>query len=146
MTDNSTDVKGSGWVSFSVVMFLLSACLNIIAGIAGFAAKDRFAEDAMLWKNVRGVAIFFLVMGALHLVSGLLVYQRRGVGRILGVFVALTTTCMWFFALDARPYWALIMIGLNVMIMYALTTSGAAFKGGLTADFDESSTNVPHGM
>jgi len=146
MSDTKATTKGSGWVSFSAVMFLLAACLNIIAGVAGLAAKDKFDENAMLWQNVRGVAIFFLIMGALHLVSGLLVYQRRGVGRILGVFVALTTTCTWFFALDARPYWALIMIGLNVMIMYALTTSAAAFKGGAPEDFDESATNIPHGM
>ena len=146
MSDTKATTKGSGWAEFAAVMFLLGAAFNIIAGVAALASKDKFDENAMLWQNVRGVAVFFLVMGVLQLASGLMIHQRRGSGRILGVFVALTTACTWFFAIDARPGWALIMIGLNVFIMYALTVSAAAFKGGAPEDFDEKMTNVPHGM
>jgi len=144
MTDK-TNVKGSGWASFAATILLLGALLNIIAGISGLAAKDKFNEDAMLWQNIRGVAIFFLVIGLLQLTSAVLIHKRSQGGRILGIFVALTTTCAWFFALDVRPAWALTMIGLGVLVMYSLTVSAAAFADTIPTDFDESATNIPHG-
>jgi hypothetical protein len=145
MTDTDTTPKGSGWATFAATLFLLGALLNIIAGIAGLAAKDKFDENAMLWQNLRGVAIFFLVIGLLQLTSSLLIHQRKQGGRILGIFVALTTTCAWFFALDLRPAWALTMIAMGVLVMYSLTVSAAAFADTIPTDFDESATNIPHG-
>jgi hypothetical protein len=146
MSETVSKPKGSGWAEFAVVMFLLAAALNIIGGIALLAAKDRFDENAVLWHNLQGIAIFWLVLGALQLVSGLLIHRRSGSGRILGVFVALISACIWFFALDVKPVWALVMIGLSIMIMYTLTVSAAAFKTGAPTDFDERMTNIPTKM
>lgn len=146
MTETVSKPTGSGWAEFAVVMFLLAAAMNIIGGIAMLAAKDRFDQNALLWQNLRGLAIFFLILGALQLVSGLLIHQRRGVGRILGVFVALVSACMWFFALDVKPVWALVMIGLSIVIMYTLTVSAAAFKDtAMPGEFDERATSMPRG-
>ena len=61
--------------------------------------------------------------------------------------VALVGACLWFFFLDARPLWALIMIAIYSMIMYTLTKYGEVFaKDSTPSESDVHLTDIPKGF
>ena len=129
MTETHAPPK-TGWASFASLLFLLASIFNLIAGIAALVAKDKFDETSMLYENVRLAGIFWLMIGLLQLLTAAMIWKRNPSGRILGICMALVSACLWFFALDARPLAALVVIGVNILLMYGLTKSADEFTSG----------------
>lgn len=147
MADSDVETKGSGWASFATLLFLVGGIFNVIAGVSALVAKDKFSEDLMMYSNLRVAGWFWLLLGALQLLSGGMIWRRQPSGRVLGVFVALLGACLWFFFIDARPYWALTMMVIYGMIMYTLTKYRDVFtEGGSLPDENLSLPEVARGV
>lgn len=144
MTNPEPAPKGSGWASFATILFLLAGILNVIAGIAALAAKDKFSEASMVYANLTLAGAFWLVLGGLQLLSSWGIHNRSQGGRILGIMVSLLGACVWFFFLDARPLWALVMIAIYTILMYTLTKYAEVFsKDSTPPESDVHLTDIP---
>jgi hypothetical protein len=130
MAKSDVEKRGSGWADFATLLFMMGGIFNLIAGIAALVAKGKFAEDDLVYANLKLAAWFWIILAGLQLLSAVLIFRRQPSGRIIGVFLALLGACLWFFFLDARPWWAIVMIAMYTMIMYTLTKYADVFTEG----------------
>jgi len=89
-----------------------------------FASSDR-------GSSVSAVVVgFLLVYGALQAVAGLLVLLLRQSGRWLGIVLAVVGIGLGIARASSTPASGLVTILLNGFVIYALASTGPAFRRG----------------
>jgi hypothetical protein len=61
--------------------------------------------------------------------AGYAVLQGLNIGRLLGIVIAAFSAIRWFLFLGYFPLTAAIVMGINVLIIYALTAHADYFQG-----------------
>ncbi|MGH9191243.1 MAG: DUF7144 family membrane protein [Acidimicrobiales bacterium] len=113
----------SGWVTFAAVVAGVVAVFNILSGIAAIAEDDQTEalNEVLFGVNITAWGWFWLILGALQLVTAWLIYQRSPVGQTLGLIWAFVIASLSVFMIFVAPIWALIVMALSVTIIWALT-------------------------
>ena len=112
-------------ITAAVVLFAgaLFAVLYLVL-LLPFASSDR-------GSSVSAVVVGFLfVYGALQAVAGLLVVLLRQNGRWLGLVLAVVGIGLGLARASSTPASGLVTILLNGFVIYALASSGPAFRRG----------------
>ena len=115
----------SGWIAFAGVMMFILGCLNAFWGLAAIL------NDEVVIVGGHGSLIFdittwgwvHLILGSLVALSGLGLMTGNAAARVAGIFlVALNAIAqiVWF---PAAPLWAFLMIVLDTVVIYQLTTN-----------------------
>lgn len=113
----------SGWVTFAAIIAGVVGLFNVLSGIAAIAEDDQTeALNEVLYDvDITAWGWFWLIIGALQLVTAYLIYQRSSLGQVLGLIWAFITASLSVFMIFVAPIWALVVMGLSVSIIYALT-------------------------
>ena len=112
-------------ITAAVVLFAgaLFAVLYVVL-LLPFASSDR-------GSSVSGVLVGFLVVyGALQALAGVLVLLLRQRGRWLGIVLAVVGIGLGIARASSTPASGLVTILLNGFVIYALASSGPAFRRG----------------
>ncbi len=116
---------GGGWLLFAGVMFMVSATLNVIWGIAAVSNSHFFVADAtfiLSGLNTWGwIAIGFGALEALAVVS---IWRGGAFGRWFGIVVAGLAIPIAMMSIPAYPFWALTLVAIDVLIIYGLVAYG----------------------
>lgn len=117
--------KGAGWIEFAAIMFIVSAALNAIWGIAAVSNAHFFVNGAsyiLSDLNTWGwVAIGF---AALEAIAALSIYRGGGFGRWFGIAVAGFALVVAMMSIPAYPLWSLVLVAIDVLVIYGLATYG----------------------
>jgi len=124
MQDTYAAATGTGWLTFAGIMFLITGTFHVIDGISALS-KAHVYGDKGLFANLTFWGIVLLVLGGLALYAGYAVLNRTGGGRAVGIFLASLGIIAQLMFLSANPFWALVMIAIWFMILYALIVQGA---------------------
>ena len=82
-------------------------------------------------SSVSGVLVgFLLAYGSLQAVAGVLVLLLRQSGRWLGIVLAVVGIGLGIARASSTPASGLVTILLNAFVIYALASSGPAFRRG----------------
>ena len=92
-----------GWIYFAGIVLLIGAAIDIIYGLMAIIGL------AMV------VLAFFLLTG-------------RTWARILVTIVVAINAVSHVLSLPAQPWWAIIMIALDVLVIYAVTVHGRELR------------------
>ena len=122
--------QATGWVSFVVfagVMLMMLGGLQAIEGLVALFNDDYYLATA----SGLIVNLDFTVWGWVHLVIGL-VAVAAGLGvlagqtwaRVIGIVVAVLSAVANLLFLAAYPFWGIIAITLDVLVIYALAVHG----------------------
>ena len=132
MTENVQDTykaaTGTGWVTFAAILFLISGTFHIIDGISALSKANvfnarQYGGGEGLFANLTFWGIVWLIIGGHALYAGYALLSGSG-GRSIGIFLASLGIIAQLMFLSAYPFWALIMIGMWFMIIYALIVQG----------------------
>ncbi|MGZ4649792.1 MAG: DUF7144 family membrane protein [Kineosporiaceae bacterium] len=116
-----------GWIVFAAVMMII---VGILQAIEGFVAifKDSYY---LVPKSGLVVTVDYTAWGWIHLILGILVagagyalFSGRMWARTVGVIAAFLSLLANFSFVSAYPVWAIILITVDVLIIYALTVHG----------------------
>jgi len=110
----------SGWVTFAAVLVLIAGGYNIIWGYAALDKKELFQQSGLVYHNLNFWGWFFIVIGALQLLSAILLFARRIGGAMLAGIGASMSAFIAFFALLANTDWAFVIIALDLFILWAI--------------------------
>ena len=128
MTARTSDRPGL--VTFAaLVMF-------IIGGFSVVTAIEEFSNSAWLNEITSGLfgrqfivwAIIDLVLAAVAIFAGWDIWRGGTLGRWIGLFFAVFSSARWFFLIFWVPLPAFIVITLNVIIIYSLTSNSDYFE------------------
>jgi hypothetical protein len=112
-------------ITAAVVLFAgaLFAILYVVL-LLPFASSEK-------GSSVSGALVgFLLVYGSLQAVAGVLVLLLRQSGRWLGIVLAVVGIGLGIARASSTPASGLVTILLNAFVIYALASSGPAFRRG----------------
>ena len=113
----------AGWVVFAGVVMLVVGSLNIIQGLAALLNDEYFlvTKSGLLVFDFTTWGVIMLVVGGLLVLTAFGLMAVKGWARWLAIIICSLNMIAQITFLSAYPVWALIMIGLNVMILFAAT-------------------------
>jgi hypothetical protein len=121
----------SGWAVGAIVfagsMLTLAGVFQVLAGIVAIANDEFFVTtrnytfdlDVTTWGWIH------LILGALLLMMGLGLFARQTWAGVGAIFAAMLSAVANFFFIPYYPIWSLVVIGLDVWVIWALTRPGA---------------------
>jgi hypothetical protein len=110
----------SGWVTFAGVLILIAGGYNLIWGYSALDKKELFLESGLIYDNLEFWGVLFLIVGALQLLTAVLLFMRRSTGLLLAVIGASTSALFAFFSLLSNTDWSLMIIALDIIILWAV--------------------------
>ena len=117
--------KGFGWLLFAATMLGLGGILSLFDGIAALSKASFYAANAhFVFSDLRTWGWIMLIVGALLLVAAASVFQGSGFARWFGIFGAALNLIAHFGAIQSYPFWSLIVITLDILVIYALSVYG----------------------
>jgi hypothetical protein len=120
----------SGWVTFAGVMALLAGGYNGLSGIAALADDDTLAAQAgevLYGIDLTAWGWFWLIVGVVQLITGVLILQRNAWGFWLGVTFAGLSALLTVIVMFVFPLWALAVLVIDFLVLYGLLTQTDEF-------------------
>jgi len=121
----------SGWavggITFAATMMLLIGAFQIIAGIVAIVDDEFFVVVRSYTFNLDTTAWgwIHLALGVLLVVAGFGLIRRATWAGVTALFLCVLSAIDNFFFIPYYPFWSLLIIGLNVWVIWALTRPGA---------------------
>jgi hypothetical protein len=120
----------TGWISFAGVMLIIGGGLNLLYGIIA-AVNDEW----VVWTNRGDVYLdvsewgwAHIILGGIVLLSGIGVFSGNILARIVAVIVASISLLVNFFFIPVYPLWALTVIVIDTLVIWALTAHGREMR------------------
>jgi hypothetical protein len=120
----------SGWVTFAGVVALVVGGYNVLSGIAALSDDDTVAAQAtevLYGIDLTGWGWFWLIVGALQILAGVLVLRRNEWGRWLAISMAGISALITVFVIFVFPLWAIAVLALDCLVLYGLLTNEEEF-------------------
>lgn len=117
-----------GWIAFASVMMIIGGSLNLMYGFIALV-NDTWVG----WNEVTSRAVLIdltswgwahIILGACLLLAGIGVLSGNILARTIGVIVAGLSMIANFFFIPVYPIWALTVIVIDVLVIWALTAHG----------------------
>jgi hypothetical protein len=122
------DREVSGWsvsgAIFAAVIMVVTGVFHVIAGVTAIV-KDKFfvtTPNYLLTFDVSRWGWIHLILGGLLILAGLFVLRGNLLARAVGIGMAALSAIGNFLFIPYYPFWALLMIGLDVFVIWALAT------------------------
>ncbi len=135
---------GAGWRLFAGTLILIGGTFNVFDGLVGITQVNYIerntggqlpiTNDPKTWSWV------VLIIGAVMLIAGFLIFVGNMFGRVLGVLIASVNLLAQLAYLDHNPFWSFTMVLIDILVIYGLVA-----HGGLTAEerrFNEAVKNT----
>jgi hypothetical protein len=120
-----------GWIVFAAVMLIMVGLLHAIEGfVALFKDSYYLVASSGLVVNVdyTGWGWLHLILGLAVAATGAALFTGRMWARVVGVGLAALSIVANFGFSSAYPFWSLIIIAVDVLIIYALTVHGKEIR------------------
>jgi hypothetical protein len=124
--------RASGWaiggISFAATMLLLIGVFQALDGLAAilndsfFVVTKNYAFDL----DVTAWGWIHLILGILLIFAGWGIFTGKTWAAIAGITLAVLSAVANFFFIPYYPFWSILVIGLDVWVIWALTRPGVA--------------------
>jgi hypothetical protein len=120
-----------GWIAFAGVIMVMAGIFQATAGLVALVnddvyvvASDRLALtlDYTQWGWVH------LILGSVVATAGLAIFSGRVWARAVGVLLAALSALAHLLFISAFPFWSLIVIAMDVLVIYALCVHGGELR------------------
>jgi hypothetical protein len=122
----------TGWVLFASAMMFLLGIFQIVEGVVAIFDNGyyRVTESGLV------VNVDYTAWGWVHLVLGVLLLLSAGgvltgnlAARTVGVILAGFSAVLNLLFIEAYPFWSMIIITVDILVIYALTVHGRELRG-----------------
>ena len=118
--------RGYGMVLFASILLLVISFFNMIYGIAAIANSHVFVANAhYVFANLRTWGWITLIIAVLQLAAAAGVLAGNRLARWFAVAVVGLNAIDMMFFIPAYPFWALVIIAVDVVALYALCAYGS---------------------
>ena len=123
----STELSGSavaGYV-FAGVILIIVGCFQAIAGLAAIFEDEFFvvSPNYVFEVNTTTWGWIHLILGVVVAFAGYSLFAAKTWARVAGVTLATLSAIANFFFIPYYPFWAILIISLDVWVIWALTRS-----------------------
>ena len=129
--DRQQDPEVSGWavgaIAFAATMMTLIGVFQALDGIVAIFNDDFFIKTRNYTFNLDVTAWgwIHLVVGIAVFATGLGLFARKSWAGVTAIMLCMLSALTNFFFIPYYPIWALLVIGLDIWVIWALTRPGA---------------------
>lgn len=124
MTARSSDRVGRGWVSFAAILLIVAGVMQFLDGLWAIRTQDT-AVDALFWNdNLEAWGWLYLIVGIGLIATGVSIFRREPWAYGVGIAVGCIGAILNIFWIFSYPLASVLLITLNLIVVYALTTYG----------------------
>ena len=116
-----------GWIFLAGVVMVTSGALNAIQGLAALFRDERYwvtLGGSVLTFDVTAWGWIHLIFGILLVVFGVMLMQGSTLARVVGIVLVALNLVAQFSWTTLYPFWALIVITVDILVLYALVIHG----------------------
>ena len=116
----------TGWITFAAIMMIIGGSLNLLYGIIAAVNDDWvvFTNQADVYLDLSEWGWAHIILGTVVLLSGIFLLSGNILARTVAVIVASVNLLVNFFFIPVYPLWALTVIVLDVLVIWAVTAHG----------------------
>ncbi|MEU7628821.1 hypothetical protein AB0C34_02395 [Nocardia sp. NPDC049220] len=113
---------------FAGVLILVAGVLHVLTAIAAIAGRDIFVvtEDQVFLVDVTAWGWIHLVLAVLMVSAGVGIVTGKTWGYLAGIVLAALSIVDNFLFASIYPFWALVLIAVDVLVIWALARQLAA--------------------
>ena len=130
MTQTEERTGWTGWIYFAGTMLLIGGTLSIIYGFVALFNDNWvvFGNTNAVFLDLTGWVWVHVIIGALIVLSGFGVFTGNVLARTVGVIVAAVSMIANFLWLPVYPFWAIIIIVIDALVIWALMVHGGELR------------------
>ncbi len=130
---SDTEVTGwVGWGVFAAIVLIIAGGFDVLYGFIALAMPDSAylttPAGALFIFDVQGWGWWHVISGVLLIVIGAALFSGATWARIAAVILVIFNAIGQLFLLPVQPWWSLIVLALDVLVIYALTVHGRELK------------------
>jgi len=116
----------TGFIVFAGVMMIMSGAFQAFAGLVALFENEFYVEtrNYLLQFDATSWGWIHLLLGLLVLFAGIAVLSGQTWGRVIGIILAVVSALSSFAFVPYQPFWALVIIAVDVFIIWALAAHG----------------------
>jgi hypothetical protein len=127
--ERTDDVSGwaLGAIAFAAALLTLIGIFQAIAGLVAIFNDEFYvvARNYTFDLDVTAWGWIHLLLGIALFVTGLGLFARQTWAGITAIMLAMLSALSNFFFIPYYPIWSLVLIGLDIWVIWALTRPGA---------------------
>lgn len=130
-----SDTKASGWAGWGVfasVLLYIVGGIEVLYGLAAIIGPNSAyfltVTGNLFLFDVAGWGWWHLILGAFLVLLGIALYRGVTWARVVTVILVSLNAISQLALLPVQPWWSLIVIALDVVIIFALTVKGRELK------------------
>jgi hypothetical protein len=115
----------TGGLVFAATMMVMIGIFQFFQGLAAII-KDEFfvvSPDYVYKFDITAWGWIHLIIGVILVIAGFFLFTRAAWARGVGIAAAVVSAISQFFYLPYYPFWALLIIALNVFVIWALAAA-----------------------
>ena len=133
MTDSTYDdyeSSGMGWKLFAGIMIIIVGTFNVIDGLVAITNVNYFknvgvgSSQLPVTNNVKTWGWVVLILGAILILSGFLIFVGNMFGRVIGVLAASVNAIVQLAYLPHYPFWSFTMILVDILVIWGIVVHG----------------------
>ena len=119
-----------GWILFAATIMIIGGGLNALYGLVAVVNSNwvGWQSPAAAYLNISTWGWVHIVVGLLVVACGFGVLTGNIVARIVGVAIAGVSMVANFFFIPVYPLWALTIIVIDALVIWALTAHGGEMR------------------
>ena len=128
--EQATPSPAIGLILFAAVMMIL---IGIFQGVAGLVAlvNDNFylaTREYLFQFDITTWGWIHLILGIVVALAGVGLLAGRTWARVVGITLAVLSAIANFMFIPHHPFWALLVIALDVFVIWALAAHGRELR------------------
>lgn len=130
-----SDTQVTGWVGwgwFAGILLIIAGAIDLIYGfIAIFQpASSYFAvsDGQLVVLDVQGWGWWHVIFGIVLILAGIALFSGATWARVLAIILAALNGLSHLMVLPLQPWWSVIVITIDILIIYGLTVHGRELK------------------
>jgi len=121
----------AGWGVFAAVILIVSGVFSGLQGLVALIGPDAYfavVDGSLFLFDVQGWGWWNLIIGVLLLLTGLALLAGQTWARVVAIILAVLSAVGQLMLISVQPWWALAIIAVDVLVIYALTVHGRELK------------------
>jgi hypothetical protein len=131
MSTVRTTTGWTGWVVFAGVILMVTGIFSAVQGLVALIGPSTYyvlGEESLWLLDVTGWGWWNLIIGLLLVLVAVALFVGQTWARVVAVILVIFNAVGQLLLIPAQPWWSIIVIALDVLIIYALIVHGRELK------------------
>lgn len=115
------------WIRFAGVILLLNGIFSVFQALVALIGSNTYyavVEGTLFLFDTTGWGWWNLFIGAFLILTAFGLFASATWARVVGVVLAVLSAVVQLMLVPVQPWWSLIVIAIDVLVLYALVAHG----------------------